>query len=202
MIVKTAQQRTDPAVILDVVAALLESNGYDKWQLDDVAEGARVSLATIYKHFPSRGELTVAALERWMEINAYGPIKSRAPGEPLFDALIRMLRTIFEPWEKHPEMLDAFMRARWAAGGERLRAQGNASVGPMLEAFDGLDPSDAAELDDILKNVTFGALSRYVSGEIRVSEIVPSIERTLSWLKEPTERISRRSGGTRSRSTG
>jgi AcrR family transcriptional regulator len=202
VIVKTAQQRTDPAVILDVVAALLESNGYDKWQLDDVAEGARVSLATIYKHFPSRGELTVAALERWMEIHAYGPIKSRAPGEPLFDALIRMLRTIFEPWEKHPEMLDAFMRARWAAGGERLRAQGNASVGPMIEAFDGLDPSAAAELDDILKNVTFGALSRYVSGEICVSEIVPSIERALSWLKEPTEHISRRSGRTRSRSTG
>lgn len=202
MIAKTAQQRTDPAVILDVVAALLESNGYDKWQLDDVAEGARVSLATIYKHFPSRAELTVAALERWMQIHAYGPIKSRAPGEPLFDALIRMLRTIFEPWEKHPEMLDAFMRARWAAGGERLRAQGNASVGPMIEALDGLDPSDAVELDDILKNVTFGALSRYVSGEIRVSEIVPSIERTLSWLKEPTERISRRSGRTRSSSAG
>ena len=123
-------------MILDVVTALLESNGYDKWQLDDVAEGARVSLATIYKHFPSRGELTVAALERWMEIHAYGPIESRAPGEPLFDALIRMLRTIFEPWEKHPEMLDAFIRARWAVGGGRLRSQGDASVEAMREAFD------------------------------------------------------------------
>ena len=111
MIAKTAQLRTDPAVILDAVAALLESNGYDGWQLDDVAENARVSLATIYKHFPSRGELIVAALERWMEIHAYGPIESRRPGEPLFDALIRMLRTIFEPWEKHPQMLDALMRA-------------------------------------------------------------------------------------------
>jgi TetR/AcrR family transcriptional regulator, cholesterol catabolism regulator len=202
VIVKTAQQRTDPGVILDVVAELLEANGYDKWQLDEVAEGARVSLATIYKHFPSRGELTVAALERWMEIHAYGPIESRAPGEPLFDALIRMLRTIFEPWEKHPEMLDAFMRARWGVGGERLRSQGDASVGPMIRAFDGMDPSDAAELDDILKNATFGALSRYVSGEIGVSDIVPSIERLMSWLKEPTERITRRSTRKRSGSAG
>jgi AcrR family transcriptional regulator len=200
--VKTAQQRTDPAVILDVVAALLESNGYDKWQLDDVAEGARVSLATIYKHFPSRGELTVAALERWMEINAYGPIESRAPGEPLFDALIRMLRTIFEPWEKHPEMLDAFMRARWSVGGERLRAQGDASMGAMREAFIGLDPSDAAELGDILANVTLGALARCVSGEIHVKEIVPAIERMLSWLNEPPERTSRRPGRSRSSSAG
>jgi AcrR family transcriptional regulator len=202
VIVKTAKQRTDPAVILDVVAALLESNGYEKWQLDDVAERARVSLATIYKHFPSRGELIVAALERWMEIHAYGHIESRASGEPLFDALIRMFRTIFAPWEKHPGMLDAFMRARWAEGGERLRSQGDASVGPMIEAVDGLVPTDAAQLDDILKNVTFGAISRYIAGEIRVSDIVPSIERTLSWLKEPTERSSRRQSCTRSSSAG
>jgi len=202
VIAKTAQLRTDPSVILDAVAALLESNGYDGWQLDDVAENARVSLATIYKHFPSRGELIVAALERWMEIHAYGSIESRRPGEPLFDALIRMLRTIFEPWEKHPEMLDAFMRARWAVGGERLRSQGNASVDPMINAFDGVDPSDAADLDDILKNATFGALSRYVSREIGVSDIVPSIERMLSWLKEPSERMTRRPTRRRSSSAG
>ena len=104
-----------------------------------------------------------------------------------------MLRTIFEPWEKHPEMLDAFMRARWAVGGDRLRSQGDASVEAMREAFDGLDPSDAADLGDILTNVTLGALSRYVSWEIGVTEIVPAIETAFSWLKEPTERISRRS---------
>jgi AcrR family transcriptional regulator len=186
---RTAMLRTDPAVILDAVEELLESDRYDKWQLRDVAEIARVSLATIYKHFPSRDELTVATLERWMDEHAYKPIRARAPGEPLFDALIRMFRTIFEPWEKHPLILDAFVRARSEPGGERLFAQGITSVGPMTEAFGGLHASDVDDLGEILTNVTFGAMSRYVVGEIPVSGILPAIERTLSWLREPSEAV-------------
>ncbi len=186
---RTAPLRTDPAVILDAVVGLLESERYDTWQLRDVAEIAKVSLATIYKHFPSRDELTVTTVERWMDENVYKPIQARAPGEPLFDALMRMFRTIFEPWEKHPLILDAFVKARSVPGGERLFAQGITSVGPMTEAFGGLHPSDVADLGEILTNVTFGAMSRYVAGEIPVSGILSAIERTLSWLKEPPEYV-------------
>jgi TetR/AcrR family transcriptional regulator, cholesterol catabolism regulator len=186
---RTAPLRTDPAVILDAVEELLESERYDKWQLRDVAEIAKVSLATIYKHFPSRDELTVATVERWMDEHVYKPIQARAPGEPLFDALMRMFRTIFEPWERHPLVLDAFVRARSVPGGERLFAQGITSVGPMTDAFEGLHPSDVADLGEILTNVTFGAMSRYVAGEIPVSGILQAIDRTLSWLKEPPEDV-------------
>ena len=84
---------------LNVVLPLLESEGYDKIQLVDVAEKARMSLATIYKYFPSRDELLVAAVERWMDENAYQfpPLRD----EPIFDALMRVYRKIFEPWEEH-----------------------------------------------------------------------------------------------------
>lgn len=187
MITRNALQRTDPSVILEGVEELLESNGYDGWQIRDVADKARVSLATIYKHFPSRDELILATVERWMGEHVYRPIRARAPGEPLFDALMRMFRTIFQPWERHPMMLDAFVRASSGTGGERLHAQGLASVGPMAEAFEGLDPSDAADLSEILTNVTFGAMLRYTMGAIPVSGILPAIERTLSWLTDPTE---------------
>jgi TetR/AcrR family transcriptional regulator, cholesterol catabolism regulator len=183
-------QRTDPTVILDAVEDLLESDGLDKWQLRDVAEIAKVSLATIYKHFPSRDDLILATIERWMDEHVYKPIRERAPGEPLFDALMRMFRTIFKPWEQHPMMLDAFVRASSLNGGERLFAQGVESVRPMAKAFDGLHPSDVADLSEILTNVTFGAMSRYVVGDLPVSGILPAIERTLSWLKEPPESIA------------
>jgi AcrR family transcriptional regulator len=176
-------------VILDAVEDLLESDGFDKWQLRDVAEIARVSLATIYKHFPSRDDLILATVERWMDEHAYSAIRERAPGEPLFEALMRMFRTIFKPWEQHPMMLDAFVRASSAAGGERLFAQGVASVRPMAEAFDRLHPSDVADLSEILTNVTYGAMSRYVVGDLPVSGILPAIERTLSWLRDPSEEV-------------
>lgn len=42
--------------------------------------------------------------------------QTRAPGESLYEALMRMFRTIFEPWEKHPDMLRAYSRARAAPG--------------------------------------------------------------------------------------
>jgi AcrR family transcriptional regulator len=198
---RTALQRTDPAVILDAVEELLESDGFDKWQLRDVAEIARVSLATIYKHFPSREDLILATVERWMDRHAYGSIEARAPGEPLFEALMRMFRTIFQPWEQHPMMLDAFVRASSGAGGERLFAQGVASVGPMATAFEGLDQSDVADLSEILTNVTYGAMSRYVVGDIPVSGILPAIERTLSWLREPHESAPQRRNGAPSAAT-
>jgi AcrR family transcriptional regulator len=184
---RTALQRTDPSVVLDAVEELLESEGFDKWQLRDVAEIAKVSLATIYKHFPSRDDLILATVERWMDEHVYQPIRERSPGEPLFDALLRMFKTIFKPWEQHPMMLNAFVRASSLTGGERLFAQGTASVQPMANAFDGLHPSDVDDLSEILTDVTFGAMSRYVVGDLPVSGILPAIERTLSWLKEPPE---------------
>jgi TetR/AcrR family transcriptional regulator, cholesterol catabolism regulator len=188
---RTALQRTDPSVVLDAVEDLLESDGFDNWQLRDVAEIAKVSLTTIYKHFPSRDDLILATVERWMDEHVYRPIRERAPGEPLYEALMRMFKTIFKPWEQHPMMLDAFVRASSLTGGERLFAQGVESVQPMAKAFDGLYSSDVADLSEILTNVTFGAMSRYVVGDLAVSGILPSIERTLSWLKEPPEHIPR-----------
>src|SRR5580658_2798916 len=186
---RTTLQRTDPTIILDAVEGLLESDGFDKWQLRDVAEIAKVSLATIYKHFPSRDDLILATVERWMDEHVYKPIRERSPGEPLFDALLRMFKTIFKPWEQHPMMLNAFVRASSLTGGGRLFAQGTASVQPMAKAFEGLNPSDVDDLSEILTDVTFGAMSRYVVGDLPVSGILPAIERTLSWLKEPPENI-------------
>ncbi len=55
--------------ILDVVAEQLSSAGYDGLQLRNVARAARVSLSTVYKHFPSRDDLVIAAVERWMAEN-------------------------------------------------------------------------------------------------------------------------------------
>jgi hypothetical protein len=112
-----------------------------------------------------------------------------------------MFRTIFEPWESHPMMLDAFVRASSVTGGERLHAQGLGSVSPMTDAFDGLDPQDVADLSEILTNVTFGAMSRYTTGAIPVSGILPAIERTLSWLKEPREVVSQQRESVTSDST-
>ncbi len=169
---------------LNVVLPLLESEGYDKIQLVDVAEKARMSLATIYKYFPSRDELLVAAVERWMDENAYQfpPLRD----EPIFDALMRVYRKIFEPWEEHPRMLEAYVRARASTHGSRLLAHGEAAVIPVLNAIlSGLDPAFAEDLSMIITHVNYSVYTHVASGQMDVSEILPTFERTLSRLLNP-----------------
>ena len=100
--------------ILDIVAQLLETEGYDAVQLREVARRARTSLATIYKRYTTRDELILAALQSWMNEHRYSGLvhQSTSPGESVYDGMMRLLRTIFEPWEQHPAMLTAFFRAR------------------------------------------------------------------------------------------
>src|SRR5258705_3188099 len=92
--------------ILDIVVELLETEGYDAVQLREVARRARTSLATIYKRYGTRDELILAALDRWMEENRYaGLTRPHDKDESLYAGVMRVLRTIFEPWERHPSVL-------------------------------------------------------------------------------------------------
>src|SRR4029453_11915951 len=95
--------------IVDIVVELLETEGYDAVQLREVARRARTSLATIYKRYGTRDELILAALDCWMEENRYsGLTKPHEADQSLYAGLMRVLRTIFEPWEQHPAMLNAY----------------------------------------------------------------------------------------------
>src|SRR5207253_2608147 len=82
-----------------------------------VARRARVSLSTIYKLFGTRDELIVTALERWMDANAYAGLTMPEPGDPPYETMVRVLRTVVEPWEQHPRMLEAYHRARTGPAG-------------------------------------------------------------------------------------
>src|SRR5258707_5225010 len=96
-----APAERDP--ILDIRAELLEPDGYDAVQLREVARRARTSLATIYKRYATRDELILAALHSWMDEHRYSGLvdQTAVPGESVYDGMMRVLRTIFEPWEQH-----------------------------------------------------------------------------------------------------
>src|SRR5262245_288398 len=94
--------------------------------LRDVARHARVSLTKIYKLYGSREELILVSLDWWLEQNRYADLEVRVPepGETHYAGLMRVLRSIFEPWEQHPALLTAYFRARSAPGGEMLLRRG------------------------------------------------------------------------------
>jgi AcrR family transcriptional regulator len=89
-------------------------------QLREVARRARTGLGTIYKRFPTREALIAGAVERWMALNVYATVPRFDPQDTLHASLMTSYRHVFEPWERSPRMLEAFHRARFAPGGDRL----------------------------------------------------------------------------------
>jgi TetR/AcrR family transcriptional regulator, cholesterol catabolism regulator len=163
---------------LQVVLTLLEAKGYENVQLAQVAEKAHMSLATIYKYFPSRDELMVAAVELWMDENVYQfePLTD----EPAFEALMRIFRTIFEPWVEHPRILEAFVRARATAQGSRLIAQGQTAVVPLIrEVLGNFEPSFVDDLEMIMIHVNSSVYTSVASGQMGIRDVLPTFERTL-----------------------
>jgi AcrR family transcriptional regulator len=177
--------------ILDIVVDILETEGYDAVQLREVARRARTSLTTIYKHYPTRDALILAALECWMDQNRYAALaaQTHGPNESIYDGLMRVFRTIFEPWEQHPDMLRAYFRARSAPGGQRLVSRGVDAVVPAAMAV--LDDADASLVEDlpaIVSNLAYGLVGRFAAGEIAITEILSTLDRALFRLTSGYER--------------
>lgn len=168
--------------ILDIVVEILETDGYDAVQLREVAKRSRTSLSTIYKRFPTRDALILAALECWMDENRYGALatQAHASDESVYDGLMRVFRTIFEPWERHPDMLRAYFRARSAPGGQRLVSRGVDAVIPATTAvLADADPDLVDDLPPIVSNLAYGLVARFAAGEIAITEILPTLQRAL-----------------------
>jgi AcrR family transcriptional regulator len=183
--------------ILDIVAELLETEGYDAVQLREVARRARTSLSTIYKRYANRDELILAALQSWMDENRYSGLVHQAPepGESVYDGMMRLLRTIFEPWEQHPAMLRAFYRARASQGGQQLFRRGLDIVSPsFMEVLADVDDDFLRDLETILSTVIYGLLGRFAVGELDITEIVPGLDRTVYWLTSGYEASRSRTG--------
>lgn len=168
--------------ILDIVVDILETDGYEAVQLREVAKRARTSLTTIYKRFPTRDALILAALECWMDENRYAALATQTPepDESIYEGLIRIFRTIFEPWEQHPDMLRTYFRARSAPGGQQLVSRGLDAVIPATMAvLDGADPELVEELPPIVSNLAYGLVARFAAGELAITEILPTLDRAL-----------------------
>jgi len=171
--------------LLGVVVEMLEAEGYDAVQLREVARRARTSLATIYKRFPTRDDLILAALETWMAENRYAGVTRRSltAGSSLYEALMDLLRPIFEPWEQHPAMLIAYFRARSSPSGQKLFRRGLDIVAPAgLELLAGVDDDFVDDLNAVVSSVVYGLLGRFATGEIAVTEILSTLDRTVYWL--------------------
>ena len=168
--------------ILDTVVEILEAQGYDAVQLREVARRSQTSLTTIYKRYSNRDELIAAAVQMWMDEHRFAKLAGQPhePDESLYAGLMRMLRTIFLPWEEHPSMLTAYFRARATSGGQQLVRHGlDMAVPAFFEVLGDIEESFIADLDTVISTLVYGLLGRFTAGEIDVTDIVPILDRAV-----------------------
>lgn len=169
--------------IIAVVIDLLERDGEEAVRVRDIARLAHLSLRTIYEHFPDRDELVLAAVQHWMAEHTYAELAPPGPEDSLYDSLMRILRGIFEPWERSPRMLTAFYRAHNRAGREQLDLQTFSAVAPIHEAaMSGADRRYAEDIALVLGNMSWALVGRFARGEVEATAILPALERAVHRL--------------------
>ncbi|MFB4295060.1 TetR family transcriptional regulator [Actinomadura sp. NTSP31] len=176
---RKVQNHTHDAIV-DAVLELLKDGGYQAVHLREVARRAKVSLATIYKFFPTRDELIVTAVERWMAANVCAELIPTVPGESLYEGLMRVFRHVFEPWERNPRMLEVYQRAQAGPSGERLRRQAWWAIEPVARAMlQKLDPQYAEDIALVLTHLGHSVVGSFAAGELDITEILPVLERAV-----------------------
>ena len=139
-----SDQETADLVIAEVLR-VIESEGYNAVGMRGIARRTRLSLTNIYRLFPSREDLIITAVETWLAGNSWSDLTGPRDGESVYDTTMRILRQVFEPWERNPRALEACFRAMEFPKGKRLRAQTSA-FGAVFRALLGGDGS--VYLDD------------------------------------------------------
>lgn len=92
------------AELLDVTLALLQENGYDRLTVDAVAATARASKATVYRRWPSKAELVLAAFTEGIRQVAVPPDTGTLRGD-----LLRLGELVCQQTAQHAGTLRAVL---------------------------------------------------------------------------------------------
>lgn len=96
--------------ILDAALLVATSGGYEAVQMRSVAERAGIAVGTLYRHFPAKTNLLVAALTReFRRLNSADDWAS-GDGAPL-ERLERLTTHLHDRWQRDPWLTSAMTRA-------------------------------------------------------------------------------------------
>ena len=107
----SAAQRDRRKRILDATISLASQGGFDAVQMRAVAERADVALGTLYRYFPSKIHLLVAALQREFEEAAATARSRPVEGATAADRVVTLLRRTSRRMQGEPRLTEALTRA-------------------------------------------------------------------------------------------
>lgn len=182
--------------ILDVTIALASEGGYDAVQMRVVARRAEVALGTLYRYFPSKVHLLVAALAREFERTNEQLHSQPFRGRSRAERVGYVLRGITQVLERDPRLTEALTRAFMLADASVATqvAVVEAQVSQLLVGAmrDPADPPDgpagdgAADEDvaiaKVIGDVWLAGLVQWVSGRATAEDVQSSMSTAVGLL--------------------
>ena len=153
--------------ILDAAAALFARNGYPNTDVQQVADALRVGKGTVYRYFPSKEELFLAAVDRGvrqMESRIIADVTGIADPIAILEEAVRSYLRFFD---ENPQLLELFVQER-AEFRTRKKlayfAQREAGCGPWYDFLRGLiaqgrvRPQPVEALGEVIGDLLFGTV--------------------------------------------
>jgi AcrR family transcriptional regulator len=166
----TEKQSARRQRVIKAAMALAAEGGYEAVQMRDVASRARVALGTLYRYFPSKDQLLVAALGEWttelQQRLVTRPPRGGSPAERVTDVLRRATRAL----EREPQLAAALVTALSSLTSEDPKALEDASgvyavMGDIIgHAMDDGEVHARDATIRVLGQVWFSALVAWVRG--------------------------------------
>lgn len=107
----SAAQRERRKRILDATLALASKGGFEAVQMRAVAENAGVALGTLYRYFPSKIHLLVAALAQEFQREGERLERVKVPGDTAAERLVHVFERNTTAMQRNPNLTEAMVRA-------------------------------------------------------------------------------------------
>ena len=190
----SASQRERRRRILDATIALATEGGFDAVQMRTVADNADVALGTLYRYFPSKIHLLVAALGREFDTAVERTATQAVPGETPHERVMYILGRNTKALQSQPQLTEALVRAFMFADAsvrDEIHHVGMSLTTMISRAIAGTpDHGEATEEEAaiirVIADVWLSALVGWVTGRVEAAEVTGSVEVAVRLLfREP-----------------
>ncbi len=168
--------------IVQAAIALLSAGEYDAIQMRDVAERAGVALATIYRYFTSKEHLYAAGLLEWSADYPTRGRSGRRTGASPEERLRTLMRRAVRAFEQYPQMMRAeiVLESSHDPNARALFEQfASQNSGALLDALQGIEPSVASSIVDVVNAVLATRLRSWALGRGSIHDVDRSVQQAI-----------------------
>jgi AcrR family transcriptional regulator len=184
-VARTPSQQDRRARIVDAATALLGERDYERIQMREVADAAGVALATIYRYFPSKEQLFATVLLTWSQ--SFRPSPAAAVERQVApEARVRStLRRSVRAYERNPNFFRLITELETVTDPvvvELYSAFADHFGGALGQAFEGVDPADAATMASMLSALLGARLRAWSAGKASITSVYAEVDRAVRLL--------------------